>query len=128
MNLGPAEIAVVFLVALLAFGPKKLPELSRQVGRGMKELRRLQHTLKGELDDLLVDAADDEAPPPRQAVTDDPKALDQPVGDGPVSTLDGDGNADAPRDTDRTDGMDDAGGTGRSHDAEGSDATEPKSE
>lgn len=50
---GPAELIVVFVVALLVFGPKKLPELSRQLGRGMRELRNLQHTLKGELDDML---------------------------------------------------------------------------
>lgn len=102
MNLGPAEIAVVFLVALLVFGPKKLPELSRQIGRGMKELRSLQQSLKGELDDLMVDVDldDDDAPEPRRAVTDDPKALDQPVGEGPVSTLDGDQESDADPDAD----------------------------
>jgi sec-independent protein translocase protein TatA len=58
---GPAELIVIFVVALLVFGPKKLPELSRQLGRGMRELRNLQQTLKGELDHMLEE--DDEPAP-----------------------------------------------------------------
>ena len=43
-SLGPAEILVIFVVALLVFGPDKLPEIGRQVGRGVRELRRVQAT------------------------------------------------------------------------------------
>src|ERR1700675_3067587 len=52
-HLGPAEILVILLVALLVFGPKRLPEIGRQVGRGMRELRHFQETVKGELDEVL---------------------------------------------------------------------------
>ena len=38
--LGGAEILVVLVLALLLFGPDKLPGLARQVGRGMREIRR----------------------------------------------------------------------------------------
>jgi TatA/E family protein of Tat protein translocase len=38
--LGGAEILVVLVLALLLFGPDKLPELARQVGRGMRQIRR----------------------------------------------------------------------------------------
>lgn len=35
-NIGPLEIAIVLIVALLVFGPKRLPELGRGVGEGLK--------------------------------------------------------------------------------------------
>jgi sec-independent protein translocase protein TatA len=53
MNIGPAEILVVLVVALIAFGPKRLPEVGRQVGAAMRELRRMQHTVRSELDTVL---------------------------------------------------------------------------
>jgi len=53
MNLGPAEVAVILLLALLVFGPARLPEIGRQVGGAMRELRRMQSTLRRELDDAL---------------------------------------------------------------------------
>ncbi len=67
---GPAELIVIFVVALLVFGPKKLPELSRQLGRGMHELRNLQQTLKGELDGMLDE--DDGAPHPERTAPEAP--------------------------------------------------------
>jgi sec-independent protein translocase protein TatA len=39
-TIGPGEIAIVLLVALLVFGPKKLPELGRGLGRGMRDFKR----------------------------------------------------------------------------------------
>jgi Tat protein translocase TatB subunit len=53
MSLGPAEILVILVVALIAFGPKRLPEVSRQVGSAMRELRRMQDSLRDELDSVL---------------------------------------------------------------------------
>ncbi|MDZ4827356.1 MAG: Sec-independent protein translocase protein TatB [Actinomycetota bacterium] len=67
MNIGPAEIAVILLVALLVFGPSRLPEISRQVGGAMRELRKMQSTLKAELDDALNVA--DTKPVTRRATT-----------------------------------------------------------
>lgn len=52
-NLGTPEILVIFVVALLVFGPHKLPEIGRQVGRGMRELKKFQGTLKREIRDTL---------------------------------------------------------------------------
>lgn len=42
-DLGFQELIVIFLVALLVFGPKKLPELSRNLGRWVGEIRRGIH-------------------------------------------------------------------------------------
>ena len=58
-QIGPAEILVILLVGLLVFGPKRLPEIGRQVGRGMRELRKFQDTVKGELDEVLHGHEDD---------------------------------------------------------------------
>jgi TatA/E family protein of Tat protein translocase len=60
-QVGPLEIMIIFVVALLVFGPAKLPEIGRQVGRGMRELRRLQAGLRRDLDEALTD---DEGPAP----------------------------------------------------------------
>jgi len=53
MNIGPAEILVILFVALIVFGPQRLPEVGRQVGSMMRELRRMQDTVRGELDSVL---------------------------------------------------------------------------
>ena len=63
-QVGPAEILVILLVGLLVFGPKRLPEIGRQVGRAMREVKKIQETVKGELDQVLHIQEDDDASPP----------------------------------------------------------------
>ena len=50
LNIGPQELIVVLIVALLVVGPQRLPELSRQIGRGLREFRKLQEDVKGIVD------------------------------------------------------------------------------
>ena len=38
-NIGPLEIAIVLIIVLIIFGPKRLPELGRSMGRGIREFR-----------------------------------------------------------------------------------------
>jgi len=38
-NVGPMELIVVLIVALLILGPKKLPDVGRSVGKGMREFK-----------------------------------------------------------------------------------------
>jgi sec-independent protein translocase protein TatA len=38
-NIGPLELIVVLIIALIVFGPKRLPELGRSLGRGIREFR-----------------------------------------------------------------------------------------
>jgi Tat protein translocase TatB subunit len=79
-QIGPAEILVILLVGLLVFGPHRLPEIGRQVGKGMRELRKFQDTVRGELDEVLH--FHEPAGPP-------PLAEAPPVaGDGPGTSAD----------------------------------------
>ena len=47
-NVGPLEIAVVLLIVLVVFGPKRLPELGKSMGKGIREFRS---SLSGDKDD-----------------------------------------------------------------------------
>jgi Tat protein translocase TatB subunit len=62
-NIGPAELMIIFILALLVVGPKKLPELSRQLGRGLREFRRVSDEVRGEIDGALNMDLDDDQPP-----------------------------------------------------------------
>ena len=46
-NIGAAELAVIFVVALLLLGPDKLPELARGIGKFMREFRRQTDEVRG---------------------------------------------------------------------------------
>lgn len=57
-NIGPLEIVVVLIIALIVFGPKRLPELGRSLGKGIREFRG---SLGGDDDD-----DDGKTVPPRE--------------------------------------------------------------
>jgi len=45
-NIGPQELLVVLIVALIIVGPKRLPELGRTIGRALNEFRKIQDEVK----------------------------------------------------------------------------------
>jgi TatA/E family protein of Tat protein translocase len=45
-NLGFPELVIIFVVALVIFGPRKLPELGRSLGKGLSEFKRASNELK----------------------------------------------------------------------------------
>jgi sec-independent protein translocase protein TatB len=60
-DLGFQEILVVLIVALLVFGPKRLPELARTIGRGMGELKRSLSGVKYEFEREMEESGLDRA-------------------------------------------------------------------
>jgi sec-independent protein translocase protein TatA len=60
-NIGPMELIIVLVIALIVIGPKRLPEVGKSLGRGMREFK---DSLSGDSRD---DDDEDVAPPLRQA-------------------------------------------------------------
>lgn len=48
-SIGPTELLLIFLVALLVFGADRLPELAKGLGKGMREFRRAADEVKNEI-------------------------------------------------------------------------------
>jgi sec-independent protein translocase protein TatA len=48
INIGPLEIGVILIIALLVLGPARLPETARSVGKGMREFKQ---SISGERDE-----------------------------------------------------------------------------
>ncbi|MPY65432.1 twin-arginine translocase TatA/TatE family subunit [Deinococcus sp. SDU3-2] len=65
-NIGPAELLVILVIALLVFGPKKLPELGKSLGSGIREFRRSTQGLKEELEGSLRETPPAAGPAPVQ--------------------------------------------------------------
>lgn len=65
-NIGPLEIVVVLIIALIVFGPKRLPELGRSLGKGINEFRDGLSNIGQEDDDDDEDEAEpaELTPPP----------------------------------------------------------------
>jgi sec-independent protein translocase protein TatA len=63
-NIGPLEIAIVLIIALVVFGPKRLPELGKGLGRGIREFKE---TVTGEKTGDEDDDDDVKALSPTQA-------------------------------------------------------------
>ena len=55
MSLGPWEIVLIILVIILIFGGKKIPELARGLGKGLKEFRKTTNEIKDEVNTAAED-------------------------------------------------------------------------
>ena len=58
-DIGTQELIIIFIVALLVFGPKKLPELAKTLGKGVRELKSAMQGLKDNIDDVEKDITKD---------------------------------------------------------------------
>lgn len=56
LNIGPPELILIFVIALVIVGPHRLPELGRTVGKALRELRKMQDEVK----DLVNNGMGDE--------------------------------------------------------------------
>jgi Tat protein translocase TatB subunit len=46
LNIGPPELILIFVIALVIVGPQRLPELGRTIGKGLREFRKMQDEVK----------------------------------------------------------------------------------
>jgi Tat protein translocase TatB subunit len=53
MNLGMSEMIFIFLLALIVFGPRKLPEIGREIGKALAELKRASNEFKSQLENEI---------------------------------------------------------------------------
>ena len=60
--IGPSEIIILLVVALLVFGPKRLPEMGRSIGKGMREFKGSLTT--NDDDDVVPELPTDEPAQP----------------------------------------------------------------
>jgi TatA/E family protein of Tat protein translocase len=56
-NLGMPELMMILVLALLLFGPKKLPEIGKQVGKALGEFKRASNDLKRTIEDEMEKAS-----------------------------------------------------------------------
>jgi len=52
-SLGMPELIVIFVIALIVFGPRKLPELGRSLGRGIAEFKKATNDLQSSLENEI---------------------------------------------------------------------------
>jgi sec-independent protein translocase protein TatB len=66
LNIGPQELILILIVALIVVGPARLPELGRSIGKVLREFRKIQDDVK---DTIKFDLGDDEpyVPPVRRS-------------------------------------------------------------
>ena len=60
-NVGSGELLVILLVALLVLGPKQIPGMARQIGRGVKILSRFSNSINREIQSMSEDAIEEQA-------------------------------------------------------------------
>ena len=90
LNIGPQELLVILVIALIVVGPQRLPALGRSIGRGLRELRKAQdevkRTIQVNLDDEPPNGSSGAATPGRRAAgSADGRATDpRPPGSEPA--------------------------------------------
>ena len=55
-GVGLPEVTVILIVALLIFGPKKLPELGKQLGKTLKSLKKASNEFQNEIDQVISES------------------------------------------------------------------------
>ena len=63
MSIGPWQVVIIILAIVILFGGKKLPELARGLGLGLKEFKKATREIKDEVNNAAEDVNDDEKSP-----------------------------------------------------------------
>ncbi len=83
--LGFPELLFILVLALLIFGPKRLPEMGRTLGKGLSEFRRATNDLKRTIDTELAAVDEERKPAPvrPQMTVPSPSTPESPPGESP---------------------------------------------
>jgi len=84
-SLSFVEIAFVLVLALLLFGPKKLPEIGRMLGKGLGEFRRASNELKRTLEREVELDAEEQRRPEKRAQAAEPAPGTPPAEAAPTA-------------------------------------------
>ena len=85
--IGMQELIIIFVIALIVFGPRKLPDLGKSLGKSLAEFRRASNDLRSTLEEeiriedttprvvkpVATDTKKDDSPPSNQSAADAPK-------------------------------------------------------
>ncbi len=72
-NIGPQELFWLFLIVLLIFGAKRIPEIGRSIGRGIQEFKKGMREVETELQISDKPASSPPAPPAREKAAEERK-------------------------------------------------------
>ncbi len=70
-SIGMPELMIIFVIALIIFGPRKLPELGRSLGKSLSEFKRASSELRSTLDEEIRLEDKPSSEQPRKRVVDD---------------------------------------------------------
>jgi len=80
-SLGLPELVVIFIIALIVFGPRKLPELGRSLGKSINEFKKASNELRNTLDEevRMDERKAAAAEPPALVSPADPSTIHSPA-------------------------------------------------
>lgn len=87
-SIGMPELIIIFVIALIIFGPRKLPELGRSLGKSLAEFKRASNELKSTLEEEIrieeqqqraAEAAKTAVPAPAATVPQEAASAPEPV-------------------------------------------------
>lgn len=79
-SIGVPELIIILTIALIIFGPRKLPELGRSLGRSLSEFKRASNELRATLDEEIKIEEQQQQPRPKaEAPSADPDRTPEPT-------------------------------------------------
>ena len=80
-SIGMPELMIIFVIALIIFGPRKLPELGRSLGRSLTEFKRASNELRNTLEEEIK-VEDTRPPEPQKTKVADPAQVPESSNSG----------------------------------------------
>ena len=82
-GIGFQEMLVILVVVLIFFGPKRLPDLAKSLGKGIAEFKKASEEVRKGIDEAVRESENEEPPAPANATGTDPPAPANATGTDP---------------------------------------------